>query len=109
MIISTMEEVPGQRVVRHLGVVQGSTVQAKNVFRDIGARLKNLIGGELRSYTKLIDGAREEAVSRMKQEAEGMGANAVLNVRFATSTITQGAAELLAYGTAVILEESPRA
>ena len=105
MIISNMEEVPGQRVVRHLGMVQGSTVQAKNVFRDIGASLKNLIGGELHSYTDLMNGAREEAIGRMTQEAEAMGANAILNVRFATSTITQGAAELLAYGTAVIVEE----
>ena len=109
MLISNMEEVPGQRIVRHLGVVQGSTVQAKNVFRDIGASLKNLVGGELRSYTDLINDAREEAIDRMKKEAEAMGANAVLNVRFATSTITRGAAELLAYGTAVIIEESPRA
>ena len=107
MIISNMEEVPGQRVVQHLGVVQGSTVQAKNAIRDIGASLKNLIGGELRSYTDLINRAREEAINRMKQEAEAMGANAVLNVRFATSTITRGAAELLAYGTAVIIEKSP--
>ena len=105
MIISNMEEVPRERVVRHLGMVQGSTVQAKNVFRDIGASLKNLIGGELRSYTDLMNGTRAEAIGRMTQEAEAMGANAVLNVRFATSTITQGAAELLAYGTAVIVEE----
>ena len=82
-------------------------MQAKNVFRDIGASLKNLVGGELRSYTDLMNRAREEAIERMKQEAEALGANAVLNVRFATSTITQGAAELLAYGTAVIVEEKP--
>lgn len=105
MIISNMEEVPGRHVVRHLGVVQGSTVQAKNVFRDIGASLKNLVGGELRSYTDLMNAARAEAIERMTQEAAALGANAVLNVRFATSTITQGAAELLAYGTAVIVEE----
>ncbi len=107
MIVSNMEEVPGRRIVRHLGVVQGSTVQAKNVFRDIGASLKNLVGGELRSYTDLMNGAREEALQRMQREAEALGANAVLNVRFATSTITQGAAELLAYGTAVIIEDGP--
>ena len=107
MIVSNMEEVPGRRVVRHLGVVQGSTVQAKNVFRDIGASLKNLVGGELRSYTDLMNGARAEAIERMEQEAAALGANAILNVRFATSTITQGAAELLAYGTAVIIEEAP--
>jgi uncharacterized protein YbjQ (UPF0145 family) len=105
MIVSNMEELPGQRVVRHLGVVQGSTVKAKNVFRDIGASLKNLVGGELKSYTDLINESRQEAVERMKQEAEALGANAILNVRFSTSTITQGAAELLAYGTAVIVED----
>ncbi len=105
MIVSNMEEIPGKRVVQHLGIVQGSTVQAKNVFRDIGASLKNLVGGELRSYTDLMNEAREEALDRMKREAEALGANAILNVRFATSTITQGAAELLAYGTAVVVEE----
>ncbi len=106
MIVSNMEEIPGKRIVQHLGIVQGSTVQAKNVFRDIGASLKNLVGGELKSYTDLINEARQEALDRMKQEAEALGANAILNVRFATSTITQGAAELLAYGTAVVVEES---
>ncbi len=105
MIISNMEEVPGRRVVQHLGVVQGSTVKAKNVFRDIGASLKNLVGGELKSYTDLINESRREAMDRMEQEAEAPGANAILNVRFSTSTITQGAAELLAYGTAVIVED----
>jgi uncharacterized protein YbjQ (UPF0145 family) len=107
MIISNMEEIPGKRVVQHLGVVQGSTVQAKNVFRDIGASLKNLVGGELKSYTDLINNSRQEALQRMKREAVALGANAVLNVRFSTSTITQGAAELLAYGTAVVVEDSP--
>ena len=78
----------------------------KNVFRGIGASLKNLVGGELKSYTNLLNEAREAALDRMKQEAEALGANAILNVRFSTSTITQGAAELLAYGTAVVVEES---
>ncbi len=106
MIVSNMEEIPGKRVVQHLGIVQGSTVQAKNVFRDIGASLKNLVGGELKSYTDLMNEARQMALDRMKQEAEALGANAILKLRFATSTITQGAAELLAYGTAVVVEES---
>ena len=105
MIVSNMEVIPGKRIMQHLGVVQGSTVKAKNVFRDIGASLKNLVGGELKSYTDLMNDARQGALERMKQEAEALGANAVLNVRFSTSTITQGAAELLAYGTAVIVEE----
>ncbi len=107
MIVSNMEDLPGQRVVQHLGVVQGSTVQAKNVFRDIGASLKNIVGGELKSYTDLLNEARSESLRRMTSEASALGANAVLNVRFATSTITQGAAELLAYGTAVIVEAAP--
>ena len=105
MIVSNMEELPGMRVVQHLGVVQGSTVQAKNVFRDIGASIKNLIGGELKSYTDLMNEARQSALTRMKQEGQAIGANAILNVRFSTSTITQGAAELLAYGTAVVIED----
>jgi len=106
LIVTNMEEVPGKTVVQHLGIVQGSTVQAKNVFRDIGASLKNLIGGELKSYTNLMNEARQGAIDRMKQEAVAIGANAILNVRFSTSTITQGAAEMLAYGTAVIVEEN---
>ncbi len=105
MIISNMEEIPGKHLVQHLGLVQGSTVRAKNVFRDIGASLKNLVGGELKSYTELMNESRQAALDRMEQEAEALGANAVLNVRFSTSTITQGAAELLAYGTAVVVEE----
>ena len=105
MIISNMEEIPGKHVVQHLGIVQGSTVRAKNVFRDIGASLKNLVGGELKSYTALMNESRQAAIDRMEQEAAALGANAVLNVRFSTSTITQGAAELLAYGTAVVVEE----
>ncbi len=96
------------RVVQHLGVVQGSTVQAKNVFRDIGAALKNLVGGELRSYTDLLNESRQASLERMQSEAQALGANAILNVRFSTSTITQGAAELLAYGTAVIVEDDAR-
>ncbi len=104
MIISNMEEIPGKHLVQHLGIVQGSTVRAKNVFRDIGASLKNLVGGELKSYTELMNESRQAALDRMEQEAEALGANAVLNVRFSTSTITQGAAELLAYGTAVVVE-----
>ncbi len=83
-------------------------MQAKNVFRDIGAALKNLVGGELRSYTDLLNEARQGALERMQSEALALGANALLNVRFSTSTITQGAAELLAYGTAVIVEDDAR-
>lgn len=106
MLVSNLETVPGHRITRHLGLVQGSTVRAKHVGRDIMAGLKNLFGGELKAYTELLQESREEALVRMKQQAEAIGANAVLNVRFSTSSLTQGAAELFAYGTAVVLEES---
>jgi uncharacterized protein YbjQ (UPF0145 family) len=104
MLLSNLEIVPGKRVVKHLGLVQGSTVRAKHVGKDIFASLKNIVGGELKAYTELLQESRDEAVARMVKQAEGVGANAVLNVRFATSSITQGAAELFAYGTAVVLE-----
>ncbi len=104
MILTNIELIPGKRVVRHLGLVQGSTVRAKNVGRDILASLKNIVGGELKGYTELLNEAREEATSRMVRQAEAAGANAILNVRFSTSSITQGAAELFAYGTAVVVE-----
>jgi uncharacterized protein YbjQ (UPF0145 family) len=104
MLLSNLEIVPGKRVVKHLGLVQGSTVRAKHVGKDLLAGFKNIIGGELKAYTELLQESREEATARMVKQAEAVGANAVLNVRFATSSITQGAAELFAYGTAVVLE-----
>lgn len=104
MLLSSLEVVPGRRVTKHLGLVQGSTVRAKHVGKDLFAGLKNIIGGELKAYTELLQESREEAVGRMVKQAEATGANAVLNIRFATSSITQGAAEILAYGTAVTLE-----
>jgi uncharacterized protein YbjQ (UPF0145 family) len=104
MLISNLEIVPGRRIVKHLGLVQGSTVRSKHVGKDIMAGLKNIVGGELKGYTDLLREARQEATDRMVQQAQGVGANAVLNVRFSTSSITQGAAEMLAYGTAVVLE-----
>ena len=104
MILTNIEVIPGKRVVQHLGLVQGSTVRAKNVGRDIMASLKNIVGGELKGYTELLNEAREVATERMVRQARAAGANAVLNVRFSTSSITQGAAELFAYGTAVVVE-----
>lgn len=104
MIISNIEIIPGRKVSKHLGMVQGNTVRAKHAGRDIMAGFKNIFGGELKGYTELLQEAREEAVDRMVQQAKAVGANAVLNVRFSTSSITAGAAELFAYGTAVILE-----
>jgi uncharacterized protein YbjQ (UPF0145 family) len=104
MLLSNLEIVPGKRVLKHLGLVQGSTVRAKHVGKDLLASLKNIVGGELKAYTELLQESRDEALERMVKQAQAVGANAILNVRFATSSITQGAAELFAYGTAVVLE-----
>lgn len=104
MLISNLEIIPGQRVVEHLGLVQGSSVRAKHVGRDIAAGLKNIFGGELKGYTELLQESRDEALQRLQQQAEAVGANAILNVRFSTSSVAQGAAEIYVYGTAVILE-----
>lgn len=104
MIITNLETVPGKRIVEHYGIVQGSTVRAKHIGRDIMAGFKNIVGGELKGYTELLEESRAESVQRMIQQAKMMGANAVLNVRFSTSSITAGAAEIFAYGTAVKLE-----
>lgn len=109
MLLSNMEILPQQRIVKHLGLVQGSTVRAKHVGKDILAGFKNILGGELQAYTELMSEAREEATQRMVQQAQSVGANAVLNIRFATSSVAQGAAELFAYGTAVVLEETDSA
>ncbi len=104
MIITNLETVPGRRIAKHFGLVQGNTIRAKHVGRDIMAGLKNIFGGELKGYTELLAEARKEATDRMVAQAEALGANAILNVRFSTSSVTQGAAELYAYGTAVTLE-----
>ena len=101
MILSNTETVPGKTIVEFYGVVSGNTVRAKHVGRDIMAGLKNLVGGELKGYTELLQESRQEAIQRMIEQAQSMGANAVVNVRFATSSVAQGAAELFAYGTAV--------
>ena len=105
MLTTNLEIVPGNKIVKHLGLVQGSSVRAKHIGRDFMASLKNIFGGELKGYTELLQESREEAIARMQEQARAIGANAVLNVRFSTSTIAQGAAELFAYGTAVVLEK----
>ncbi|MCA6062506.1 YbjQ family protein [Thalassolituus marinus] len=105
MLISNMEVVPGKKVVKHLGLVQGSTVRAKHAGRDIMAGLKNIFGGELKGYTELLSESRDEALSRLQQQAELLGANAILNVRFSTSSIAAGASEIFVYGSAVVVEE----
>ncbi|MFO1457415.1 MAG: YbjQ family protein [Steroidobacteraceae bacterium] len=104
MELSNLESVPGRTIVRHLGLVQGSTVRSKHVGRDLLAGLKNFVGGELRAYTELLNESRTEALERMVAQAQAVGANAVVNVRFSTSNIAAGAAEVMAYGTAVVLE-----
>jgi len=104
MLCSNTEEIPGQQIVEFYGVVTGSTVRAKHIGRDIAAGLKNFVGGELKGYTELLQEARKEALDRMMEQARSVGANAVINVRFATSSVAQGAAELFAYGTAVKVE-----
>ena len=101
MLLTNTETVPGKTVIEHFGLVSGSTVRAKHVGRDILAGLKNIVGGELKGYTELLQESRQQAVERMTQQAEQMGANAIVNVRFATSSVAQGAAELYVYGTAV--------
>jgi uncharacterized protein YbjQ (UPF0145 family) len=106
MHVSNTETIPGFQVVAFHGVVTGSTVRAKHIGRDLMAGLKNLVGGELKGYTELLQEAREEAFERMKSQATSVGANAVVNVRFGTSSVAQGAAELFAYGTAVTVENS---
>ncbi len=105
MIIVNIETIPGRTITEVKGLVQGNTIRAKHVGRDIAASFKNMFGGELKGYTELLTEARRQALERMIAQAEQLGANAVVNVRFTTSAITQGAAELYAYGTAVMVEE----
>ncbi len=101
MITTSIESVPGKQIVEHYGIVQGSTVRAKHAGVDCMAGCQNIFGGELKGYSQLLEESRQEAVDRMTAQAKQLGANAVINVRFGTSTITQGASEILAYGTAV--------
>jgi len=103
MILTTTPEIPNVKIKNILGIVKGNTVRARHIGRDIMAGLKSIIGGEIKSYTDLMTSAREEAIHRMKKEAEKIHADAIVNVRFATSSIMQGASEIVAYGTAVKL------
>ena len=105
MIVVTTGSIHGKRVVRTLGLVRGNTIRARHVGRDILAVLRNIVGGEISEYTKMMAEAREQAIDRMVDEARGLGANAVVETRFATSMLMAGAAELLAYGTAVVVED----
>ena len=104
MVLTTTETVPGMNIVEFYGLVSGSTVRAKHIGRDIMASFKNIVGGELVGYTELLAESRQEALHRMMGQATDLGANAIVNIRFATSSVAQGAAELFAYGTAVRVE-----
>jgi uncharacterized protein YbjQ (UPF0145 family) len=104
MIITTTETIPGKNIKEIIGVVKGNTVQSRWLGSDIGAALKNLVGGELKGYTELLTRARDEALKRMIDEAKKIKADAVVNVRFSTSQIMQSSAEMLVYGTAVKLK-----
>lgn len=104
MIITNIEQVPGKTMAAELGLVQGSTVRSKHLGIDIGAFFKGLVGGEIKGYSELLVEGRDEAIERMTKQAEALGADAVVNVRLATSSITGGAAELMVYGTAVKFE-----
>ena len=106
MIVVNTEFIPGYDITEVKGMIQGNTVRAKHVGRDIAAGFKNLVGGELKGYTELLTESRREALSRMMAQAQELGANAVVNVRFTTSAITAGASEMLAYGTAVVATPS---
>ena len=104
MIIVTSDTISGKKIVKTLGLVRGNTIRARNIGKDILAGLKQLVGGEIEGYTKLMAEAREQAVDRMIADAERMGANAILGMRFSTSEVMDNAAEILAYGTAVVVE-----
>ena len=105
MLLTTTPEIPGKRIVKVIGMVKGTTVRARHVGHDVMAGLRNLVGGEVTDYTKMIAESREQAVDRMVAQAEANGANAIVGVGFMTSMVMQGAAELLAYGTAVVISD----
>lgn len=101
MILVNIDHIPGMKVEKIFGMVKGSTVHSKHIGKDIMAGLKTIVGGEIEEYTQMLDEARKIAISRMVKEAEGMGANAILNIRFASASVMQSAAEIMAFGTAV--------
>ena len=104
ILLSNLETVPGCDIIQYRGLVQGSSVRAKHIGRDMMASLKNITGGELKGYTELLQETRNEAINRMAEEAKAIGANAVFNVRLSTSSVAAGAAEVMAYGTAVVIQ-----
>jgi uncharacterized protein YbjQ (UPF0145 family) len=106
MILTTTDQIPGKRLVKTLGLVRGNTIRARHIGKDISAAFKNLTGGEITDYTKMLAESREQSIDRLIEDAETLGANAVVGLRLTTSSVMQGAAEILAYGTAVIAEDA---
>ena len=104
MLLSTTETIEGMKIVRQLGLVRGNTIRARHIGRDIMAGLRNVVGGEITDYTKMMAESREQALDRMVENAQNLGANAIVGVKFATSMVMQSASEILAYGTAVVVE-----
>lgn len=104
MLMSTTETIEGKRIIKHLGLVKGNTIRARHLGRDIMAGLRNIVGGEISDYTKMMAESREQALDRMIEDAQNLGANAIVGVKFATSMVMQSASEILAYGTAVVVE-----
>jgi len=104
MILSTTDTICGKKIVKHLGLVRGNTIRARHIGRDILAIMRHIIGGEITDYTKMMAESREQAIDRMTEEAQKLGANAIVQVRFSTSEIMGGASEIMAYGTAVVVE-----
>ncbi len=104
MLMSTTETIEGKKIVKHLGLVKGNTIRARHIGRDIMAGLRNVVGGEITDYTKMMAESREQALDRMIEDAQNLGANAIVGVKFATSMVMQSASEILAYGTAVVVE-----
>lgn len=104
MLMSTTETIEGNKIVKHLGLVKGNTIRARHLGRDIMAGLRNIVGGEISDYTKMMAESREQALDRMIEDAQNLGANAIVGVKFATSMVMQSASEILAYGTAVVVE-----
>lgn len=104
MLLSTTETIPGKTITKHLGLVRGNTIRARHLGRDIMAGFRNIVGGEITDYTKMMAESREQSIDRMIENAQQLGANAIVAIRFGTSSVMQGAAEILVYGTAVIVE-----
>jgi uncharacterized protein YbjQ (UPF0145 family) len=104
MLLATTDTIPGKTAVKHLGLVRGNTIRARHLGKDILASLRNLVGGEIAEYTKLMAESREQSIDRMSEEARKLGANAVVGIRFSTSEVMEHAAEILVYGTAVVVE-----